>query len=693
MLGTQIQKLEKDLWDAADQLRANSKLTASEYSMPVLGLIFLRHADNRFEAVKTEIESNRPVHPGRGVLPASKSDFLSRNVLYLPDESRFEYLASLPEEEDIAQKLNKAMTLIEEENDKLKGVLPKDYQKLSGIVLRELIRTFTNDEMKKLKGDVFGRIYEYFIGSFAMSGAQEGGEFFTPSALVQMIVNVIEPDHGIVLDPAVGSAGMFVQTGHFIEQEGLQPEVQVRFFGQEKTEVNTRLAKMNMAVHGLEGNIQEANTFYEDRFELVGKCDYVMANPPFNVDGVKKDNGFVMSDPRLPFGLPKNDNANYLWIQYFYSYLNDTGRAGFVMAASASDAGHSEKEIRKLLVESGSVDVMISIGTNFFYTVTLPCTLWFFDRAKAKDETRSQQTLMIDARPIFRVVTRKINDFSPEQLRNITSIVHLYRGEKGKFFETIAHYIAEVDGGLNAIIPAAERWFDSLSDTAESLKSVALVIDEITEPLNSLQLDEVKISFNALQEDLIIARSPDKEPDNEPDFLTLAGLRQKALTALNEKIQATKPWIEETVKSVDSLFVETKNAVKSGGFTAKSLPAWNLKLFKGKLDQLKSCKDDLVGAIDRVSYFLEQIEWLLTRFPEGVYCDVPGLCKIASRDEIAGNDYSLTPGRYVGISTTETDDENFQERIKEIYDTLAILEKESNELSNSVLRSLRSIIV
>jgi len=691
MLGTQIQKLEKDLWDAADQLRANSKLTASEYSMPVLGLIFLRHADNRFEAVKTEIESNRPVHPGRGVLPASKSDFLSRNVLYLPDESRFQYLASLPEEEDIAQKLNNAMNLIEEENDKLKGVLPKDYQKLSGDVLRELIRNFTSDEMKKLKGDVFGRIYEYFIGSFAMSGAQEGGEFFTPSALVQMIVNVIEPDHGIVLDPAVGSGGMFVQTGHFIEQEGLQPEVQVRFFGQEKTEVNTRLAKMNMAVHGLEGNIQEANTFYEDRFELVGKCDFVMANPPFNVDGVKKDNGFVVSDPRLPFGLPKNDNANYLWIQYFYSYLNDTGRAGFVMAASASDAGHSEKEIRKQLVESGAVDVMISIGTNFFYTVTLPCTLWFFDRAKAKDETRSKQTLMLDARPIFRVVTRKINDFSPEQLRNITSIVHLYRGEKEKFFETIAHYFTEVDGGLDAISPAAEGWFDSLSAMAESLKSVALVIDEINAPLSSLQFDEVEASFNGLKEDLIIARSPDTEPDNAPDFPTLSGARQKALTALIEKLQATKPWIEETVKSVDSIFVETKNAVKAGGYTSKSLPAWNLKLFKGKLDQLKSCKADLVGAIDRVSYFLEQIEWLLSRFPEGVYCDVPGLCKIATKDEIAGNDYSLSPGRYVGVVESKREEQDNFTKLTFLKKQLLSLDKTASGLTIEILRNFEKL--
>ena len=345
MQGKQLRQLEAELWRAADQLRANSKLTASEYSMPVLGLIFLRHAYNRFQKVKVEVEKDLPTHPQRGKRPLTKNDFLERNAMYLPEKAQFDFLVSLPESADIGEAIDNAMKLIEDEYDNLKGVLPKNFSIFSKDLLRELLRIFNKEVLQQAEGDLFGKIYEYFLNKFAMTGAQEGGEFFTPGSLVQTIVNVIEPDHGIVFDPACGSAGMFVQTGYFIESEGLKPAEKVTFYGQEKAELNTKLAKMNLTVHGLEGNIQEGNTFYEDKQDMVGRADFVMANPPFNVDGVDKAKDAVKKDPRLVLdgkvNLPKNDNANYLWIQYFYNYLKPTGRAGFVMASSASDAGHS----------------------------------------------------------------------------------------------------------------------------------------------------------------------------------------------------------------------------------------------------------------------------------------------------------------------------------------------------------------
>ena len=350
--------------------------------------------------------------------------------MLIPEKSHFNYLVSLKESEDIGKALDDAMREIEKEHEFLKGVLPKTYTTFEKSLLLELLRIFNKEALRNAKGDVFGKIYEYFLNEFAMKGAQEGGEFFTPLSLVSVIVNFIEPLHGIVFDPACGSFGMAVQSGHFIENKKLDPNNVVTFYGQEKTTTNTQIAKMNMAVHGYDANkIVEGNTFYEDKHELIGKCSYVMANPPFNVDKVDKEREAVKNDPRLPFGLPKNDNANYLWIQYFYAYLNPTGRAGFVMASSASDAGHSEKLIRQQLVETGAVDIMVSVGNNFFYTRSLPCTLWFYDKAKAQDKKRSNHILMLDARKVFRKVSTTVNDFSPEQLENLTCIVKLYRGE------------------------------------------------------------------------------------------------------------------------------------------------------------------------------------------------------------------------------------------------------------------------
>jgi len=412
--------LEKRLWDAADELRANSKLKSSEYSVPVLGLIFLRYADQKF----TEAEKKMPQQASGRRKTGGKSDYQAQGVLYLPEKARFGYLLNLPEGTDIGKAINEAMKAIEADNEDLKDVLPKTYNSIDKALLVSLLKNFAAIPMT-IEGDAFGKIYEYFLGKFAMAEGQKGGEFFTPTSIVKLIVEIIEPFHGKIFDPACGSGGMFVQSAAFVEHNKKTVN-DISIYGQEKVAETIRLCKMNLAVHGLSGDIRQAVTYYEDIHKSVGKFDFVMANPPFNVDKVDKER--IKDDPRYPFGLPKADNANYLWIQVFYSALNQTGRAGFVMANSAGDARGSELEVRRQLLQARAVDVMISIGPNFFYTVPLACTLWFLDRGKSKTK-RKDTVLFIDARHIFRQVDRAHRDFTPQQAEFITNIVRLYRGE------------------------------------------------------------------------------------------------------------------------------------------------------------------------------------------------------------------------------------------------------------------------
>ena len=466
-----ISQIEASLWEAADQLRANSKLTSSEYCMPVLGVIFLRHATNRYQAalIAIQVDQAAGAMPKR---PLSKADFIKRRALMLPEAARYDTLLQLPSGANLGAALVNAMDAIEADFPPLVGQLPRDYDRFENKLLEDLLRSFDSDALRNATGDVFGRIYEYFLMKFAMQGAQDNGEFFTPPSLVQTLVNVIEPDHGVVADLACGSGGMFVQSSHFIEHEGLDTMKRVTFYGQEKTATTIRLAKMNLAVHGLEGDILEANTFYDDLHRLQdgrplwGNCDFMMANPPFNVDMVDAER--VKSDRRLPFGLPgvnkdKNvSNGNYLWISYFHSYLSATGRAGFVMSSQASSAGHGEKEVRRKLVETGDVDVMISIRSNFFYTRTVPCELWHFDRAKPAE--RKDQVLMLDARNVFRKVTRKIYDFSPEQQANLAAIVWLYRGQQLRFLGLVQDYVARLGAEAAAIAPALDAFEKSMAD-------------------------------------------------------------------------------------------------------------------------------------------------------------------------------------------------------------------------------------
>lgn len=499
-----IRKLEAELWESADLLRAGSKLTSNQYCMPVLGLIFLRYAYSRFKMVEAEILKNRPSRGGR-VMPIEASDFAEKSALFLPKEAQYDYLLNLPDDISAAGLVNKdgqpmtslgevvnnAMQLIEDQSEQLTGVLPKSYTDFSDELLSEILRIFNNSALDEVGGDIIGRIYEYFLNKFAKNIASDDGVFFTPKSLVKMIVNIIEPKSGILLDPACGSGGMFIQSGDFVNQSGMNANSAMTFYGQEKVEYNAQLCLMNMAVHGLTGVIKsgdEANSFYHDAHNLDGCCDYVMANPPFNVDKVKAES--CENAKRLPFGMPginKNKevgNGNYLWISYFYSYLNERGRAGFVMASSATDSQGKDKDIRQKLVETGHVDAMISVSNNFFYTKSLPCSLWFFD--KAKTEHIQDKVLFIDARNYYTVVDRTLNEWSEWQLKNLNAIVWLYRGEIEKY----AALLDEYRSALGCDKPFVELVHE-LSEKAKALRSEAKKAVESVEKRDKKKTQEI----------------------------------------------------------------------------------------------------------------------------------------------------------------------------------------------------------
>lgn len=515
-----IRKLESELWESADLLRAGSKLTSNQYCMPVLGLIFLRYAYSRYKMVEAEILKGRPSRGGR-VMPVEASDFAAKSALYLPKEAQYDYLLNLPEDVSAAGLVNKdghnmnslgevvnnAMQLIEDQSEQLVGVLPKSYTDFSDEILSELLRIFNNSALDEVGGDIIGRIYEYFLNKFAKNIASDDGVFFTPKSLVKMIVNIIEPTSGVLLDPACGSGGMFIQSGDFVNAAGMNANSTMTFYGQEKVEYNAQLCLMNMAVHGLTGVIKsgdEANSFYHDAHNLDGCCDYVMANPPFNVDKVKAES--CESAKRLPFGMPsinKNKevgNGNYLWISYFYSYLNETGRAGFVMASSATDSQGKDKDIRESLVKTGYVDAMISVGNNFFYTKSLPCSLWFFD--KGKSEAIKDKVLFIDARNYYTVVDRTLNEWSEWQLKNINAIVWLYRGEIDKYSALLNEY----RNALGSDKPFAEQVHE-LSEKAKALHSEAKKAVESAEKREKKKAQETyDIKIAELTEVLTVAK-------------------------------------------------------------------------------------------------------------------------------------------------------------------------------------------
>lgn len=645
-----IRKLETELWDAADLLRVDSKVTSQEYCMPVLGLIFLRYAYSRFKYVESEILKNRPVRNGR-VLPVEPDDFKTKSAIFLPEEARYDYLLNLPDDTDMGQAINKAMELVEAQSSQLNGVLPKNYTILQNDLLRELLRIFNNSAFNEIQDDIIGRIYEYFLNKFAPAVASDDGVFFTPKSLVRMIVNIIEPKHGTVLDPACGSGGMFVSSADFIEQYGANANTAMTFYGQEKVDYNAKLCAMNMAVHGLNAKIvsgNEANSFYQDHFSLEGRCDYVMANPPFNVDKVKSETTFNAG--RLPFGLPsvnKNKeigNANYLWISYFYAYLNETGRAGFVMASSATDSQGKDKDIREQLVKTGDVDVMLSVGNNFFYTKSLPCTLWFFD--KAKREENKDKVLFIDARNYYTQIDRTLNEWSEWQMKNLNAIVWLYRGEMEKYQNLLKNYYNTIHDLLSDYITIFSDIYDSEDSVYDELIAKVKLYSEKVRSIKRLQdtfnvkplVDEIYSSWKTMVEKIVNDANL-FEKINQYYILKKMGYKN------------AKDYKKKTVERIENSQLRTNELLK----------------------------------------IIDEAEWLYEKFGDGEYKDILGLCKCASIEEIEQKGWSLTPGAYVGVAPVEDDGVDFAERMAEIHKELLTLQAESNELMKTISKNMEEM--
>ena len=691
----EIEAIERRLWAGADNLRANSSYASNEYFLPVMGLIFLRHAYSRFLAVKEDIVASLPSRGGV-TRPLSKEDFSSRSALFLRPEAQFDYLVSLPDDADKQQAIFDAMDSIEEDYEFLRGLLPKnEYKDIADTVLAELLRTLNDSALKTAKGDVFGRIYEYFLTQFADQKAHDGGEFFTPASLVRMIVNVIEPDHGFVLDPACGSGGMFVQSGHFIEDvRHANPTERVTFFGAEKNQTTINLAKMNLAVHGLEGDIRKAITYYEDPHELLGKADFVMANPPFNVDEVDAET--IKNDPRLPFGLPgvnkgkKVSNGNYLWISYFYSYLNEKGRAGFVMSSQASSAGRDEAEVRRKLIETGAVDVMMDIRGNFFYTRTVPCQLWFLDRAKPED--RRDTVLMLDARNVYRKVTRKIFDFSPEQIQNLSAIVWLYRGQSDRFLSLVADYLDAALREADAVGAVAKAYLDALGGVIEGIRpfvaaasaeDAAVAVAEpwrhLQEAVDSLEQGLTKFSEAAATEATFWDASP---RDN-------AGLHEAA-AHLSALVTASRTLGREA-ETVFKLSVRVIDCCEKE-LSAKKHDLWPTREIGRLRKTADEARHECVEQLRLVRYFHKQAHWLHERFPDAVLVDVAGLVKAVDRKTIEDNDWSLTPGRYVGVAPEPVDNEfDFEEALRGIHEELQGLNEEAAELAARIASNFEEL--
>ncbi len=559
----------------------------------------------------------------------------------------------MPDDADCGKAVNEAMELIEAESTQLKGILPKTYTSFRNDLLKELLRIFNNSALNEINDDILGRIYEYFLNKFASAIASDDGVFFTPKSLVKMIVNIIEPTHGIVFDPACGSGGMFVSSSDFVNAEGINANSVMTFYGQEKVEFNAKLCIMNMAVHGLNAKIKsgdEANSFYHDAFNLEGRCDYVMANPPFNVDKVKAES--TQNAGRLPFGLPgvnqkkEISNANYLWISYFYAYLNNTGRTGFVMAASATDSGNRDREIRKQLIQTGHVDCLISVANNFFYKVSLPCSLWFFD--KGKKEELKDKVLFIDSRNYYTVVDRTLNEWSEWQMKNLNAIVWLYRGEKEKYKKLLQEYSIQIINDCKELDIEFGKISVLLNGFGENLKPLCA---QIKETINRAQHINQLLPLNEMLKKYTIELNVSLK-----NFIEYGdGLEKDEAKEFAKTIDETATTWERFKKSVSSRIEEV-------------------------VTQIRACRN-----------VIKEAKWLTEKFGDGTYTDIPGLCKIASIDEIEEKNWSLTPGAYVGVAPLKEEDENFEERMTEIHKELLALHAEASQLMDKISRNFEEL--
>jgi type I restriction enzyme M protein len=654
MTNEQLKKLEKDLWDSANSLRAYGGLKAADYAVPVLGLIFLRFAENKYSHYEPEILKEFEAEKGTRLERPIHSIALSKCGFYLPDFARYDYLLTLPGDESLAKKLREAMEGIEKyQDDKFKDVLPKEayfeIEKKKADILPQLLKTFS-DIPKNATGDIFGKIYEFFLGEFAMSEGQKGGEFFTPTSVVRFIVEVIEPYAGKIYDPACGSGGMFVQSATFVKEANHDLN-DIYVYGQEYMGETARLAKMNLMVNNIRGEITETNSYENDPYDGLGKFDFVMANPPFNVKSVKEST--VKNDERFyKYGLPKNKgkntndsitDANYLWISLFATSLNANGRAGFVMPNSASDAGNSEYEIRKKVVDSGIVDCMVSMPSNMFLTVTLPATLWFFDKQKANTE-RKDQILFIDARNTYHQRDRAHREWKEEHIQNLTAIVRLYRGENERYLELIGRYINKANEAIDKVPAAYNDYFTVLKTTITNLQHYSR--DSKTKHKSD--------AFKKIEESGLLNKITALSLPNLP-LPVIA--RNEAITSNEHQLCYSKELSVYTaqVKEIETALKTSKDtllevlAIADKQIKVKNDKDWTGLGLNG-VKQIEELQQNWKNSIDQVSYYQMNMDWLQSRFPDAKYADVIGLCKATDKSEyIEEQDYSLNSGRYVGV--------------------------------------------
>ncbi|MDH4259560.1 MAG: type I restriction-modification system subunit M [Gammaproteobacteria bacterium] len=692
----QLKQLEADLWAAADNLRANSDLRASEYGTPVLGLIFLKFADINYRRYENEIQAEYDSLKGTRREKPLHEIAVAKCGFYLPDRARYSYLLDLPEDQDIAKAIETAMETIEKYKPELEGSLPKDeYYRLTRT---EQMKTLPFDLLRQFDnipddatGDVFGQIYEYFLGKFALAEGQGGGEFFTPRSVVRLMVEIIEPHGGTVFDPACGSGGMFVQSAQFIEEHRKELEAQgtdtsVYVSGQEKESETVKLARMNLAVNGLRGQIRQGITYYEDHFESLGRFDYVLANPPFNVDEVSLSS--VAKDPRFnTYGIPRKKtkakkseqgketvpNANYLWINLFATSLKEPdgdypgGRAALVMANSASDARHSEADIRQTLIENNLIYGMLTLPSNMFYTVTLPATLWFFDKGKT-----DERILFIDARNIFTQIDRAHREFSEEQIQNIAIISRLHKGRRAEFLALIDRYFASgmerLAENKTQVEPVSERILEVLDDKAgkDAVASLVKTWDDLT-PLEK--------AYAAYQK-----KNGDKATVEK---------KNNAQQELRATFDPFFTQLHDCLKQIDKAVRRHEKALAE-----KAKEAGKRQTADRATKQLKTSLEALHDEVKNAESAFAHIHWLQERFPEAKYEDVTGLCKLADQDEIKEQDYSLNPGRYVGV-VIEVDgktEEEFIADMIQLNESLNELATESSTLSSTINSNIKSLV-
>ena len=734
MTTEELKKLEDDLWTAATRMRADSDLKLSEFATPVLGLIFLKFADNKYSAVEDEIKAELKAQENSRRQREIHEIAIEKCGFYLPKESRYDYLLNLPEKEDIAKAIKHAMSEIERFKPELKDTLPQDeYYDLTRTektLPKTLLKTFS-DIPKDATGDIFGKIYEFFLGKFALAEGQGGGEFFTPTSVVKYMVEVIEPYQGTIFDPACGSGGMFVQSSHFIDQRKKElhnsDEKDLYVYGTEKTLETVKLAKMNIAVSGLRGSVIQANAYYEDPHEASGKFDYVMANPPFNVKDVNYDR--VKDDKRFnTYGIPQNKstgkkkkegdanlvpNANYMWMNLFATSLKPNGRAALVMANSASDARNSEADIRQTLIKKGLISQMVSLSSNMFNTVTLPASLWFFDKSKLVEdfevEKNDIQILFIDARNVYRQVDRAHREFTQEQIWNLATISRLYKGESDRFLQLINKYIKNIHELLPQAIESYKTYLNKHNELVEGLEKWHNEASFSKEQQTLAESFHTQLQQQKLSTDLNFSAAAEVAEAALNEYVQEQKLSNEAQHVVREKLALLFDIHKNVKKVVERAFRTLENIFKSADkqLKIKNDKNWkeltSLRALSESINNLGEHFNDVLNQSPKHTshsegksafYYIISMNWLQERFPEAKYIDVTGLCKIAGIEEIEEQGWSLNPGRYVGVVIEEDglSEEEYVEEVLSLTDELSALSDKSIDLVKMINLNINALI-